>query len=87
VASYSVVIKRSAAKELEDVPRKDRGRIIERIRGIASEPRPVGAEKLSGNDKYRIRQGSYRIVYEIDENVVVVTIVKVAHRREVYRVT
>ena len=87
MASYSVVIKRSAAKELEDVPRKDRGRIIERIRGIASEPRPVGAEKLSGNDKYRIRQGSYRIVYEIDENVVVVTIVKVAHRREVYRVT
>jgi mRNA interferase RelE/StbE len=85
VANYSVVIKRSAAKELEDVPRKDRLRVIERIQALASEPRPAGAEKLAGNDKYRIRQGTYRVVYEIDDKVVVVTIVKVAHRREVYR--
>lgn len=85
MASYSLVIKRSAAKELEDVPRKDRLRLIERIHALALEPRPAGAEKLSGNDKYRIRQGTYRVVYEIDDKVVVVTIVKVAHRREVYR--
>lgn len=85
MASYSVVIKRSAAKELEDVPRKDRVRIVERIEALASDPRPTGAEKLAGNDKYRIRQGTYRVVYEIDDKVVVVTVVKVAHRREVYR--
>jgi mRNA interferase RelE/StbE len=85
VASYSLVIKRSAAKELEDVPRKDRLRIIERIQALALEPRPAGAEKLAGNDKYRIRQGTYRVVYEVDDDVVVVTVVKVAHRREVYR--
>jgi mRNA interferase RelE/StbE len=85
VASYSVVIKRSAANELEDVPRKDRVRIIERIQALASEPRPAGAEKLAGNDKYRIRQGTYRVVYEIDDKIVVVTVVKVAHRRDVYR--
>ena len=83
MASYSVVIKRSAAKELEDVPRKDRVRLIERIQLLATDPRPVGAGKLVGDDKYRIRQGTYRIVYEIDDSVVVVTIVKVAHRREV----
>jgi len=85
VANYSVVIKRTAAKELEDVPRTDRLRLIERIQSLAPEPRPAGAEKLAGNDKYRIRQGTYRVVYEIDDKVVVVTIVKVAHRREVYR--
>ncbi len=85
MASYSLVIKRSAAKELEDVPRKDRLRIIERIQALALEPRPAGAEKLAGNDKYRIRQGTYRVVYEVDDDVVVVTVVKVAHRREVYR--
>ena len=85
MASYSVVIRRSAAKELEGVPRKDCVRIIERIQSLASEPRPAGAEKLAGADKYRVRQGTYRVVYEIADKVVVVTIVKVAHRREVYR--
>jgi mRNA interferase RelE/StbE len=85
VASYALEIKKSAAKELADLPSKELARIIERIQSLAILPRPSGAEKLSGDDKYRIRQGDYRVLYEIDDDAHKVTIVKVAHRREVYR--
>lgn len=85
MATYSVVIKRSAAKELEDVPRKDRQKLIAKIQSLASDPRPEGSEKLAGQDRYRIRHGSYRVLYEIDDAVVIVTVVRVAHRREAYR--
>jgi mRNA interferase RelE/StbE len=76
---------RSAAKELEGVPRKDRQRIVRRIEALAAEPRPAGAEKLSGDDKYRIRQGDYRILYEIQDAQLVVVVVRIGNRREVYR--
>ena len=85
MASYSVLIKRSAAKELEAVPQKDREKLVEKIQGLAENPRPTGSEKLAGNDKYRIRQGVYRVLYEIDDAAIVVVVVRVAHRREVYR--
>jgi len=85
VVSYSLEIKRSAAKELADLPPKDRGRIVARIQALAAEPRPVGVEKLSGQERYRIRQGDYRILYEIEDAVVRVVVVKIAHRRDVYR--
>jgi mRNA interferase RelE/StbE len=85
VASYSILITRSAAKELESVPSKDRQRIIRRISALADDPRPEGSEKLSGDEKYRIRQGDYRILYSIEDDVLVVTVVRVGHRREVYR--
>lgn len=85
MASYSVVIKRSAARELGDVPRKDRTKLITKIRALASNPRPDGSEKLAGQDRYRVRQGDYRVLYQIDDRVVVVTVVRVAHRREAYR--
>lgn len=85
MASYNVEIKRSAAKELEHLPPKDRTRIIARIRALATDPRPAGCEKLSGQDRYRLRQGNYRILYEIDDTVVLVVVVRIAHRREVYR--
>lgn len=85
MASYSVFIKPSAAKELEVVPRKDRLRIVERIRDLAEDPRPPGCEKLSGDEKYRVRQGRYRILYTIQDEVLVVTVIKIGHRREVYR--
>lgn len=84
MASYNVEIKRSAAKELEHLPPKDRTRIIARIRALATDPRPAGCEKLSGQDRYRVRQGNYRILYEIDDTVVLVVVVRIAHRREVY---
>jgi mRNA interferase RelE/StbE len=86
VASYRLLIKQSAAKEIEASPKKDRLRIIKRIQELASHPRPPGCEKLSGHDeKYRVRQGAYRIVYSISDIELTVCVVKVGHRREVYR--
>ncbi|NKE69213.1 type II toxin-antitoxin system RelE/ParE family toxin [Candidatus Manganitrophus noduliformans] len=85
MANYKILIKPSAVKEIEALPKKDRQRIIRRIRFLSNDPRPSGYEKLSSEEKYRIRQGAYRIIYSIaDENLTVV-IVKVGHRREVYR--
>ncbi len=83
MASYSVRIKRSAAKELEAIPLKDRRRIIKRIEGLASEPRPPGCERLSGEEKYRLRQGDFRILYQIIDQELIVTVVKVGNRRDV----
>lgn len=85
MASYSLEIKRSAAKELAQVPPKDRGRIVARIQALADEPRPVGAEKLSGQERYRVRQGDYRILYEIEDQILRIMVVKIGHRRDVYR--
>jgi mRNA interferase RelE/StbE len=85
VASYSVLIKRSAAKDLESFPLKDRRRIVARIEGLRGDPRPPGCEKLSGEEKYRLRQGSYRILYEILDRELIVTVVRIGHRRDVYR--
>ncbi len=85
MAGYSVGIKRSAAKELEGLNVGDRRRVVARIRALAGDPRPIGCEKLSGEEKYRIRQGSLRILYEIDDGLLAVTVVKIGHRRDVYR--
>jgi mRNA interferase RelE/StbE len=85
VAAYSVLIKRSAAKELEAVPKKDREKLVAKIQALANNPRPPGSEKLAGDDKYRVRYGVYRVLYEVDDATVVVVVVRVAHRREAYR--
>lgn len=85
MASYSVVIKRSAAKEIERIPLRDRRRVIAKIRALSEDPRPVGCEKLSSEDKYRVRQGDYRILYEIADRELIVTVVRVGNRRDVYR--
>jgi mRNA interferase RelE/StbE len=85
VDSYSVLIKPSAVKELEEIPRKDRLRIVQKIRALAANPRPVGCEQLSGQEQYRLRQGRYRIVYSVSDKQRSVAVVKIAHRREAYR--
>jgi mRNA interferase RelE/StbE len=85
VESYELRIKPSAAKELAGLPSRDLQRVIARIQSLAEEPRPHGSEKLSGAERYRIRQGDYRVLYSIDEASRTVEIVKIAHRREVYR--
>jgi len=85
VAGYRITIKSSAAKELEQIRKKDRDRIVERIRALAENPRPPQAKKLSGEEKYRIRQGDYRILFQIHDDVVTVVVVKIGHRRDVYR--
>jgi len=85
MASYEVVFKRSVAKDLRAYPKDDIKRVLERIHSLAEDPRPPGCEKLSGFERYRLRQGSYRIVYEIEDARLVVLMVKVGHRRDVYR--
>ena len=86
MASYKILIKSSAQKEIESVgTKKDRQRIISRIQSLAQDPRPAGSEKLSGSPYYRVRQGLYRIVYEVQDDVLVVHIVKVGHRKNIYR--
>ena len=78
-------VKRSAAKEIADLPKTDCQRVVAKIQLLATDPRPHGCEKLSAADKYRIRQGNYRILYEIDDAAKAVTIVKVGNRKEIYR--
>ncbi len=85
MASYNILFTKSAAKELEDVPAKDRQRIVAKIGSLADNPRPLGCEKLSGDDKYRLRQGNYRILYEIVDADLIVTVVRIGDRRDVYR--
>jgi len=82
---YNIVVKRSVAKDLKAIPKKDVRRIISAIRSLASEPRPPGAKKLSGQDRYRIRQGNYRILYTIEDEKLIVCVVRAGNRRDVYR--
>jgi mRNA interferase RelE/StbE len=85
VAVYSIFFKESARKELETIPKRDLQRIMERVAGLSDDPRPHGSEKLSGQERYRIRQGNYRIVYSIQDIGLTVWVVKIGHRREVCR--
>lgn len=87
MASYRLLVKRSAAKEIDGIgQRRDRERVIAAIGALAEEPRPAGAEKLAGRaDRYRIRVGDYRVVYSIEDAALIIWIVKVGHRRDVYR--
>jgi mRNA interferase RelE/StbE len=87
VAKYSVRLKASAVREIEHIePKKVRRQVVNRIGALADDPRPPGCEKLSGqSDRFRVRQGSYRIVYSVEDDVLVVYVVKVGHRGAVYR--
>jgi mRNA interferase RelE/StbE len=84
---YNLIIRASAAKELARSGNKsDRERLIAKIRALARDPRPPGCEKLSGErDLYRVRQGDYRIVYSILDRILTVEVIKIGHRKEVYR--
>lgn len=87
MADYSLTIKPSAAKELDAIPDKPTlTRMIEKIRLLATQPHSSGSEKLAGRPKlYRVRQGNYRVIYSVDDETRVVDVVKVGHRRDVYR--
>jgi mRNA interferase RelE/StbE len=85
VDSYELSFRPSVQKDLKGVPRRDIEKILARILELRTDPRPVGSVKLSGKEYYRIRQGDYRIVYEIQDAKLIVIVVKVGHRREVYR--
>jgi mRNA interferase RelE/StbE len=83
--SYEILIRRSAEKEIRDLPISARARVVDRIRALVDEPRPPGCEKLSGREAYRVRVGEYRVIYTIEDRVLVVEVVRVAHRKDAYR--
>ena len=86
MARYEVLIKPSALKELESVgTRKLRRNLVEHVEALADNPRPQGCPKLAGGDRYRVRCGTYRIVYSVDDERRIVLVVKVGHQKDVYR--
>jgi mRNA interferase RelE/StbE len=87
VAEYRLLIKPSAAKEIDAIgTKRDRQRVVARIRSLAADPRPFGCEKLSGSGAlFRVRQGQYRVIYTVDDTRHAIEVIKVGHRREVYR--
>lgn len=85
MGKYEIVFRKSVTRDLRAIPNTDVERILTRIRALAGDPGPPGCERLSGQTRYRVRQGHYRIIYEIGDARLVVLVVKVAHRRDVYR--
>ena len=85
MASYRLTFKKSVTKDFRSISKNDVARILKRIEALADDPRPVGSEKLSGQERFRVRQGVYRIIYEIRDEELVIIVVKVGLRREVYR--
>ena len=85
MANYKLVFKKSVSKDLRPIPNKDVALILQRIKELQENPRPVGSEKLSGQERYRVRHGVYRIIYEVVDELLVVTVVKVGHRKDVYK--
>jgi mRNA interferase RelE/StbE len=85
MASYSLYFKESVQKDFEGIPKKELRKILNRIRSLAGDPRPQGCEKLTGQNRYRVRQGRYRIVYAVQDEERTVIVVKVGHRKDIYR--
>ena len=85
MASYSLAFKKSVAKDLRSIPNKEVKRILNRINSLREDPRGEGCVKLSSQERYRVQQGIYRIVYEIQDNELIILVVKVAHRGQVYK--
>ena len=82
---YKVVFRKSVLKDLERIPKKDVRRIVASIETLAENPRPHQSKRLSGDEKYRLRSGVYRILYSIEDDKLIVCVVKVRHRKDVYR--
>jgi mRNA interferase RelE/StbE len=85
MVKYRLLFKKSVTKDLRPIPKIDIARILKRIETLSADPRSPGCEKLSGQERYRIRQGTYRIIYEIEDDTLIVVVVRVGHRGEVYR--
>ena len=84
MAKFELAFKKSALKDLLPLPSVEVRRILEAIEGLKEDPRPPQSQKLSGSEKYRLRKGKYRILYQIEDQVLVITVVKIAHRRDIY---
>lgn len=82
---YKILIKKSVSKDFKKIPKKDSKRILDAIQGLADEPRPPQSKKLSGQERYRLRQGNYRVLYSIEDEKLIICVVKVGNRRNVYK--
>ncbi len=85
MASYKLIVKQSVSKDLKKIPKKDVKRILTAIKALARVPWPPQSKKLSGQERYRLRQGSYRILYTIEDDKLIICVVKVGNRRDVYK--
>ena len=85
MAAYEILFKKSVQKDFNSIPKKDLKKILGRIKQLAEDPRPLGCEKLTGQQRYRLRQGRYRILYSIQDDELTIWVVKVGHRKDVYR--
>ena len=85
MARFELRFKPSVIKDLRGIPKAEVRRLLKRIEALRDDPRPAGCEKLTGRELYRIRQGVYRVIYSVDDAAVVIEVIKVGHRREVYR--
>lgn len=85
MAKYRLAFKKSVVKDFERIPKEFAAKLLSRIKGLAEDPRPRGSAKLAGQERYRLRQGDYRVLYEIREDELLVTVVKAAHRKDAYR--
>ncbi len=85
MAAYNIYFKASVDKDLRGISKKDVKRVFGKIKSLAKDPRPIGCEKLSGTERYRIRQGRYRIIYSVQDDELTVWVITVGHRKEVYR--
>lgn len=85
MAEYEIYFKASVEKDFRAIPKKDLRKIISRIEALSKDPRPPGHEKLTGQERYRVRQGLYRIIYSIQDKELTIWVVKVGHRKNVYR--
>ena len=84
MAQYKVFFKKSVEKDFKSIPKKELLRILSKIESLQDNPRPVGSQKLTGQERYRLRQGKYRIVYSIQDYELTICVVKVGHRKEIY---
>ncbi len=85
MAAYKIYFKKSVEKDLIGIPKNDLKKILDRIELLAENPRPPGCEKLAGQQRYRLRQGRYRILYSIQDDELTVWVVRVGHRKDIYR--
>ncbi len=85
MAAYKIFFKKSVEKDFKLIPKKNLKKILDRIEALAEDPRPSGCEKLTGQQKYRLRQGRYRILYSIQDDELTIWVVKVGHRKDIYR--
>ena len=84
MANYKIYFRKSAAKELGKIPNPEVQKVIQRIESLANDPRPIGCEKLTGQEFYRIRKGNYRIIYSIQDDELTIWVVKIGHRKDIY---